>query len=121
MPATAAASSLSEVSPVTPTAPSRAPVGVADEHPAGHRHQRAADGRGDRGDEVGLLLGAAHDRAGAHAERQRAVRLAEADLEALHRRAVLALDGDHVAAGVEDDHGQRLEAGLAARGRGPRR
>ena len=34
-------------------------VAVADEHTAGHRDQRAADGRGDRGDEVGLLLGAA--------------------------------------------------------------
>ena len=40
-------------------------------------------GRGGGGDEVGLLLRALHQRAGAHAERDRAVHLAVGDLEAL--------------------------------------
>ena len=113
MPASAASSSWSDVSPETPTAPSRVPSAALHQHAAGHRHQRADRVR-DGGDEVRLLLGALHQRPRAHPQRHGAVRLAVGDLEPLVRRAVLALDCDHMAAGVEDHDGERLEGAVAA-------
>ena len=67
MPATAAASSLPEVPSDTHGAEQR-PGRVLNQHAARERDQRSADGRGRRGEGVGLLLGPRHERPGPRAE-----------------------------------------------------
>ena len=114
MPATAAISSLSEVSPETPTAPTTRARAVADQHAAGHRDQRAADGVGDGGDEVRALGGHLAERARAEPHGERAVRLAGRDLGALEAGAVLGGERLERAARIEHGDRQRLEVCVLA-------
>ncbi len=94
IPATAQISSLSEVSPEIPTAPSSRPSRERISTPPGDRHERGRAGDvAHRGDEIGLRLGPGMDRPGAEAQSQGAVGLAAGDLGPAQRCAVLDGDG----------------------------
>ena len=97
-------------------------AGVADQHAAGHGHHAPVRHGVERREErvllrvVGEALGEG-PRADAHAEG--APGLAQRDLRAEDAGAVLAPEGLEVSAAVEDGHGQRCAARLAAPARGP--
>src|SRR3954469_25622722 len=108
MAATAQASSLSDVSPLMPTAPTRSPSGVRIRTPPGTGHDPALGERVDSVYEVGLLLRPLEDRAGAHAERQCAIGFSMRDLSPQQARSILDEGGLQAAAGIEEDDGERV-------------
>src|SRR5262249_50096481 len=88
-------------------------LGIADEHAARIGHEPAAAGGGERGEELRRVGGAFEQRARAEAHAERAPRFAERDVETQDARFVLALEGDEMAAGIEDRNGERRAIGLA--------
>lgn len=90
---------------------------VLGENATRHRHERAPDRRRSARYEVGLLLGACHQRPRAHPQQHGSMRLGVSDLEALVGRAVLALDAEDVASGIEPDDRPQPPNGQTSRAR----
>ncbi len=109
MPATAAASSFSEASPVTPTAPRSTPSAVAYEDTAGHREDPTPGQRGDRGEELRRVGGAGGDRPVRHPQPEHARRLGHREVGPQEPGPVLPPEGDQRAAGVQHRDRERVE------------
>src|SRR5262245_14958730 len=105
----AAASSLSDVSPDTPTAPRTAPVSSRIKTPpaTGTMPRPATPEIPDT--RCGRSLCKSFEAARTHADGERAERLAGRHLRPEQRGAVLALEGNEVAAGVEHRDAERLQ------------
>jgi len=82
---------------------------VLDQHAAGDRDQLAAIAAARGVDEVGLLLRPGHQEREPIPSAERSVRLAEGDLESGCWTTRPPFDAEHMTAGVEHDHGQRLQ------------
>ena len=78
-------------------------VGRANEHAARHRHHVAAENAVHRLHEIGLLFGAVHQCACAHAKPDGGVGLAMCDLWPKLGAPILGQRGNNRAAGVEHD------------------
>jgi hypothetical protein len=112
MPAMAHASSLSEVSPEMPTAPTTSPAPLLISTPPGLVTMRPPLAAASMVKNCGVRARGKRARAEAHAER--APGFAEGDVEAQEARLVLALERNEVPTGIEHGDRERRAIGIAA-------
>ena len=114
MPAVAQVSSLSEVSPLTPTAPSTAPLVSRTRTPPGTGTIPFGQNRRQRNEELRNGVGSPGELPSPKAHRQTTVGLTHGDLDPTDRRSLVALHNEGVTAGIEHHDTQRSESAVAA-------
>ncbi len=113
MPATAHISSLSEVSPEMPQAPTMVPEASLISTPPGLVTMRPPLAAASMVKNCGVFAARLAKRARAETHAERAPGFAESDVEPQNAGFVLALERDEMAAGIEHGDGERREIAVA--------